>query len=466
MDCTRNLSKIWSRKALVWAVLLVLLGSGEGLAAFATKFSLAVGEEFNDNIFFRKNRESDLVTIITPTLTLLYSPAGQNVPTLNLNINPSAQIFARNGDLNNFGNNMSLNGAYSHQYSPRLTFRLGDTLQRQGNTRNLGLGNDSFSFQSPNLPTSQQPVGNTNQLSSADRLRDFVQQGSTLINNFSIDANFLYRPDFSILAGYSNDLIHFIDRGGNDFNNQFRIRGAYNWRRDHNLHAGYSISILKSRDGTSSVAHNFDLGDDYFTNYQFKLTPTLSLSASTGISLATGGDGLRIANNSSVTVTKLWEVASLAAGVRKGLTPSFGVSGLSDTTSLFTQFDIQLAERLTTNAGVDFSIFDTDRSTFKTFLASLGGQYVINSWLSSSLRYSHRWRNGGRGLRTEDLIERGNVRSNSVFLSLTTNFDIWPNPGLARAVATTPLTLKTPFPTPAAAAPSTGPSSPTSVPKP
>jgi hypothetical protein len=31
----------------------------------------------------------------------------------------------------------------------------------------------------------------------------------------------------------------------------------------------------------------------------------------------------------------VWETASLAAGVRKGLTPSFGVSGLSDTTFFF-----------------------------------------------------------------------------------------------------------------------------------
>lgn len=462
MDCTRNRSKIWNRKALVWALLLILCGWQDALAAFATKFSLNVGEEFNDNIFFAKKKESDFVTIITPSLTFLYAPAGQTVPTLNVNLGTSGQVFANNGELSNFGNNMAINAGYFFQYSPRLTFRLSDTLQRQGNTRNLGLGNDSFSFQSPNTLSTP----GADQSSASDQLRDFVQQGSTLINNFNIDANFLYRPDLSILAGYSNDIIHFIDRGGNDLNNQFRIRGVYNWRRDHNLHAGYSISILKSRDGTSSVAHNFDLGDDYFTNYQFKLTPTLSLSASTGISLATGGDGLRVVNSTNVTVTKLWEMAQFSAGVNKGLTPSFGVSGLSDTTSLFTQFNIRLGERLVANTGVTYSIFDADRSKFKTFLASLGAQYEISSWLGSSLRYSHRWRNGGHGLRPEDLIERGNVRSNSVFLSLTTNFDIWPNPGLARAVATTPITLKTPFPTPAAAMPSTGPSSPTSVPKP
>lgn len=448
---------------IVWVLLLMLVGWGEGHAAFATKFSLSFGEEFNDNIFFAKDKESDFVTVVTPTLTFLYAPAGQTIPTLEVNLGSSGQIFARHGDLNNFGNNLALSAGYVFQYSPRLTFRLSDTLQRQGNTRNLGVGNDSFSFQSP---TTLPPASGGTQLSAADRLRNFVQQGSTFINNLNLDANFLYRPDFSILAGYSNDIIHFIDRGGNDFNNQLRIRGVYNWRRDHNLHAGYSISILKSRDGTTNVAHNFDLGDDYFTNYQFKLTPTLNLSASTGFSLATGGDGVRIVNNSNVTITKLWETAQLTAGVSKGLTPTFGVSRFSDTTSMFTQYNVQLAEKLMANAGVNFSIFDADRSTFKTFLASLGAQYEINSWLTSSLRFSHRWRNGGRGLRPEDLIERGNVRSNSVFVALTTSFDVWPNPGLARAVATTPVALRTPFPTPAAASPSSSPTGSTSVPKP
>ena len=37
---------------------------------------------------------------------------------------------------------------------------------------------------------------------------------------------------------------------------------------------GYSISFGNSRNGQGGVIHNFDVGDDYFTNYNLQLTPT------------------------------------------------------------------------------------------------------------------------------------------------------------------------------------------------
>ena len=85
MGCTRNRSKIWDRGCLLFLVL-----SGFSLvpsplwAAFASQFSLGVGETYSDNIFFSKDKEHDFVSLVTPTLTLLYAPPGQTVPTLNL----------------------------------------------------------------------------------------------------------------------------------------------------------------------------------------------------------------------------------------------------------------------------------------------------------------------------------------------------------------------------------------------
>src|ERR671911_769067 len=125
MDCTRNLSRIWNRWS--WAVGVILLGlvvPATVNAAFASRFSLTAGEEYNDNIFFQKKKEHDYITSITPTLSLLYAPAGETQPTANLNLSSSAQIFARHSELNNFGDDVSLNGGYSYRYSPRLTFDL------------------------------------------------------------------------------------------------------------------------------------------------------------------------------------------------------------------------------------------------------------------------------------------------------------------------------------------------------
>jgi hypothetical protein len=166
-----------------------------------------------------------------------------------------------------------------------------------------------------------------------------------------------------------------------------------------------------------------------------------------------------VANNSTVTITKLWETAQLNGGLRKGLTPSFGVSGISDTTSFFTNFNLRLSEKLSTNATADFSFFDTDDVNFKTFQAGVGMQYLFNSWLSADLRYFFNWRDSGAGANSTDLLEKGVVKSNNVLLFFTITFDVWPNVGLARSMSTPTLTpIRTPFPNLAPPQPTTSPS--------
>lgn len=464
MGCTRNRLKIWVKSTTVGMLGVFLLWPTEIWAAFASQFSLSVGEEYTDNLFFTKKKESDFVTIVTPTLSLFYAPIGQTAPTLNLNISPSGQIYARNSEFNTFGfnDNSSINGGYTIQYSPRLSFNLSESFQRQGDTRLTGLigtGN-----QLPLTPTAPFPPAGTVPNGASQNLKDFTSGGQQLSNHLAFQGIYRYRPDLSINGGYSNSYAKFIDQGGSDLSQTFSIRGIYNWKEEHNLHAGYSVSIVNPRNGDDGVIHDFDFGDDYFTSqvYKIQITPTLSLAGSTGLSINTSNSGPRVANNTAITVTKLWETATLSGGVRKGLTPSFGISGVSDTTNLFANFTIQLAERLTGTASSDFSYFDTDDVNFKTLRLSAGIHYLINSWLSSSLSYSYRASYGGAGASNTDLLARGTVSASNVFLSFTARFDIWPNTGLARSepFGGGAPTLRTPFPSaPASPTPSSQPAS-------
>ena len=449
MGCTRNHSRIWVEWSIVAGIVLCLLIPAESWAAFATQFSLTTGEEYNDNIFFSKSREHDFITFFVPTLTLLYAPEGQVDPTLTANISPSYQLFARHSDLNNF-DNVSANGLYTYQYSPRLNFNLSDSFQRLGSTRTsssggVGAGGVGL-FQTG--PTSPPPVGGVATPSLSQNLNDLTQ-GTQASNFVSLQGSYLYRPDISFTGGVTNGFTRFTDAGGTDAFTSIGARGIYNWRQEHNLHAGYTISINNLRDGDNGVVHNFDLGDSYFTNYNIQLTPTLSLAASTGLSLNTSNSGPRVGNNTSITITKLWETAQVNGGLRKGLTPSLGVAGISDTTSLFTNFNWRLTEKLSTYSSVDFSYFDTDDVIFKTFQASLGLQYLFTTWLSAALSYNFNWIDSGSGANSTDLLQKGVVKSNSVFLSITTRFDLWPNTGLARSISSSALSpvLTTPFPT-------------------
>jgi len=439
MGCTRNRSKIWGERSIVAGIVLCLLIPAESWAAFATQFSMTTGEEYNDNIFFSKSREHDFITSFTPTLTLLYAPEGQVAPTLTANFSPSYQIYARHSDLNNF-DNASANAGYTYQYSPRLNFNLSDSFRRLGSTRTASSGGvGQFQF----VPTSPPPAGGV----AAQNLEGLTQ-GAQTSNDVSLQGSYLYRPDISFTGGVANGFTSFTDAGGTEVSTTIGARGIYNWRQEHNLHAGYTISINNLRNGDNGVVHNFDLGDSYFTNYNIQLTPTLSLAASTGLSLNTSDSGPRVGNNTNITITKLWETAQVNGGLTKGLTPSLGVSGISDTTSLFTNFNWRLTEKLSTYSSVNFSYFDTEDVNFKTFQASLGLQYLFTTWLSSALIYNFNWIDSGAGASSTDLLQKGVVKSNSVFLSITTRFDLWPNTGLARSISPPALTpvLTTPFP--------------------
>ena len=128
MACTRNRSRIWVSWLLLVVGIVYLISANRAEARFAISFSPTLGELYTDNIFYTKDKEADFVTTITPTLSILYAPEGQTAPILNFNIWSSGLIFARHSELNNFGDNWGLNGGYTYQYSPQLTFHASDVL--------------------------------------------------------------------------------------------------------------------------------------------------------------------------------------------------------------------------------------------------------------------------------------------------------------------------------------------------
>jgi len=235
MGCTRSLSKIWAKWFAIVTFLPALLSPSSAWAAFASQFSLSAGEQYNDNIFFRKDKEGDFVTVITPTLSLYYAPTGQGAPTANLNISPSGQIYAHHPELNGFGftDGSSINGGYSYQYSPRLTFGLSSSFRLQGDTRLPNAENLFFVPSTPTtpIPTST-PIGAPGAPSApGQNLDNFISRGETFTNSSSFQGSFLYRPDISFSGGFSNTYIKFIQQGGSDWIQEFSIRGIYNWRR-------------------------------------------------------------------------------------------------------------------------------------------------------------------------------------------------------------------------------------------
>ena len=184
----------------------------------------------------------------------------------------------------------------------------------------------------------------------------------------------------------------------------------------------------------------------FLAGYQINLSPTLTLTASTGISLNAGNNGPPVANNTNITLTKIWETATLSGGVQHGLTSSYGVGGISNTTTVNGQFNYQVTEKLSTIAGVNFSFYDTDDGNFQTFQASAGARYQFTPWLASNFFYAYRWTDSSNSAARSDLLQPGVVRANAVYLTLTANFDLWPNIGLSRSMTAPHAFDNNPFP--------------------
>ncbi len=194
------LSRGLVRKHFFWFLLLFLLSlilATNAEARFASRFSLSATEEYNDNIFFSKEKDYDFVTSITPTLTFLYAPPGQKDFPFRASIGSALQIFARNSDQNNFGDNTFIDAGYTYRYSPRLSFELNETLRRVGDTR-----------------------------TGASEFVDLGTGGEQLTNNFSVDGTFLYAPKITFTGGFSLSVQNFLGEGGSDVDNSINTRGT------------------------------------------------------------------------------------------------------------------------------------------------------------------------------------------------------------------------------------------------
>ena len=398
-------------------------------AGFASRVNLSLGEEYSDNIFFEKKKEHDFTTSIKPTFSILYAPFGQTAPIFSADFTPEVQILARHSEDSNFGKNITFNTAYTHYFSPLLTFYVSDTLQRLGSTRS---GESGFGRRSILPP----PGTGTGGPPALQRFGDFVSIGNEVRNQISARGAYTYSPNISFNGDYAFGYTSYLDQGGSDVWHRVGARGVYRWRDEHNLHFGYGVDIIKTRDGDNNIVHNFDIGDDYFSTYKINLDPTLTVLASTGMGIATGTGGVRLVNRFNIGVTKLWETATLTVGVNKGITPSLGVAGVSDTTSFVTNFNIRFTELISAYVNSDFSLYDTNDGNFKTFTAGTGLRYRILSWLSSGLRYAHRWEdNAGSAGTSNNFVQRGSINSNSIALTFTAEFDVWPTLGFARGPA-------------------------------
>ena len=429
-------------------MVFILIGKGSAEARFASQFSLSAGEQYTDNVFFSEPKQYDFITVITPTLGLIYQPSSTSASKFTADLNVPAEIFARHSALNNIGDQLSLRSRLDYPYSRRLSFELTDCLGRLGKARNGEFGNTqgggfggtgslgnfsgrgnsggcggSGGFGEGGLLSR----GNQSSLNEAG----LITTGETIENSFDANGQFLYTPNLTFRSLYQWRYLAFIDAGGKEMSHAGAIEGRYSGWLHQNLSARFTLEYIKSRNGDTNLVPNIDIGDDFISSRKIQLTPTLTLSVSNGIGLLTQSK-FPIKHNLNVSLMKLWQRATFQTDVRRGITGSYGASGPSYTTSFFSNFTILLTRRLNMFASVGYSMFDTDQGNFNTFIAGAGIRYNIFYWLSVNLAYTYRRANPEGGSLNSTSSLQGKTDSNAVFIMFSAAFDIWPHLGLGR----------------------------------
>jgi hypothetical protein len=458
-------------------LLTELFVATETEAAVLGQLSLAAVEEYTDNVRFSDKSTGDFVTTVAPTLRLIYKPFGYTDPSFTANLFAPIEIFARNSRLNNIGKNIRFNTEYLYPYSPRLDFTLRESLERRGVTRTAGsngllgdggVGSGSGSgvvgipipgvggggFPGSSGAGGGGACGRVGSISSRRQTQngspfsfsegDLITRGQWLENQTGVSGQYLVTPRLSIRAGYCWDYVEFIDAGGKETAHSMNVEARYQIREQTQIRVGYGISLVRSRDGREDLIHDIDIGGDYLQLKEIRLTPTLILSGSTGIALATrnngaqGGSGsssdkFRIEHTLNVRLTKLWQDGSTTLGVERGLTGSFGAGGPSFTTRFFLASVISLAKNVNGTSDVGYSQYDTGDNNFDTFQATVALQYLTTLGFSVGIGYSYQQFQGNKNSQSSFDFGRSSFEGNSFFLFISTEFDVWPSIGLTRS---------------------------------
>ncbi len=482
--------KVFPSISSLCVIIVSLFHVQNGEASWLGRLSLTTMEGYTDNLQFSEKNEKDFVSRFIPTMTFIHKSPWQDYPDFAARLSVAGEYFAQHPALNNFGDNLEFNAAYVYPYSSRLNFVFSDRFERLGESRigdaqggsgrstNGSLNNigSLIRLDNVNLPSGLSGgLGGMGALGGLEGVNmgklslsggsacrrsgafggrtGFSQNDSALVNTgklqenqTSVEARVLYSSLLAFRANYCWEDTTFISAGGGETAHSIEFEGSYLRWRQHNLRARYTLSALRSRDGHVSLVHDFDFGDNYWATQQIQLTPTLTLSAATGLALLTNGgngqnggrnrrkDKFRLENKLDVDLVKIWKAASFAVGVRRGLTNSLGVSGPSFTTSFYSVLAARLTRRLNGTVGAVYSMYDTEDTSFNTLQTFAALQYMLTSWVSMNVIYSYRQLDSGSGSTANDFHSRGLTSGNLIFLSFSASFDIWPDVGFAKSL--------------------------------
>ena len=257
--------------------------------------SIAISEEYNDNIFLNNaNRQSDFITSFAPTLTLYaYRPKYE----LQAGYSFGADIYAKESALNNAFDRQNFLAAGLYRVSSGLTLSASDSFAYNRNT---------------NLVTAQ-GFSTGRQQSWSNTFGPAMSWQITPQNTLNLGANYTVLRFLGSGDGVDSDTYGF----------QSSITHAFTPRFGGIL--GYGFTYLDARGQEASKTHTPSVGLTY------QLTPTLSATVSGGPAVTEIGGETTITPAGMASIAQTFSFGSAGLQYSRGVAAAGGFGGTTDT---------------------------------------------------------------------------------------------------------------------------------------
>jgi hypothetical protein len=342
--------------------------------------SIAISEEYNDNIFLsNQNRQWDFITTFSPAVTL-----SVGLPTLQLvaGYTTSAQLYARETDLNKALESQNAIAFGIYRLTPRVTLTLSDSFVYSQDS--LDVGGFSTGRQEswgntliPGLQWQITPKDSLN-LSATYALMRFEQGSGNDSDTYGFQATFNHAVTqrFTGTIGYG---FGYLDPQGQDSS------------ITHTPAAGFSYQFTRTLTGTIYGGASFtEIGDESF------VTP--SGSASLQQTLQFGSVGLR------------YDRSVYVAGAFGGSTDTQSVSAWLAVTNWARGLVVVLSPGY--SQAESLSSRQSEKVDIKAFTLTLGAAYPITRYVTvyGGYRYFHQRAGGSSTATGPSAVDLNQVR--------------------------------------------------------
>jgi hypothetical protein len=260
--------------------------------------SIAVSEEYNDNIFSNnQNRQWDFITNFSPALTLFVHRPDYE---LTAGYSFGAVLYARDTRLNKAFDHQNLvaNGVY--RLTPGLTLTASDWFALN-NSSNL-VGSQGFST------GRQESISNT--------VTPGVNWQMTPLNNLSLSANY--------------GLLRFLGGGTGADSDTYTFQGnlTHAFTPRFSGIVGYGFTYLSLRDQPDSTTHTGTVG------FSYPFTQTLSATLTGGASVTQISGDTFVSPAGTASLVQAFSFGSASLHYNQGVAVAGGFGGTNDTLSV------------------------------------------------------------------------------------------------------------------------------------